>query len=98
MITFFIRRYAAPRRSASAEVSPIVPPIVPINILRTLVATCVLPSPDARRSATAVALSPFLMIASGVAPVTPSYVNEVIFPANEIMRKHLAPSAGFIKF
>ena len=39
-----------------------------------------------------------LMIASGVAPVTPSYVNEVIFPANEIIRKHLAPSAGFIKF
>ena len=43
-------------------------------------------------------LSPAFNCASGVAPDTPSYTNVVILPVNEISRKHLAPSAGFIKF
>ena len=36
--------------------------------------------------------------ASGVAPEIPSYVKDVILPVKEISRKHLAASAGFIKF
>ena len=43
-------------------------------------------------------LSPLLSNARGVAPVTPSYVKLVILPANDISRKHLAASAGFMKF
>ena len=34
----------------------------------------------------------------GVAVVTPSRVKEDILPAKEISRKHLAASAGFMKF
>ena len=39
----------------------------------------------------------FLRTARGVAVVTPSYENDVILPANDMRRKHLAPSAGFMK-
>ena len=39
-----------------------------------------------------------MICARGVAPVTPSYVKEVICPAKDTIKKHLAPSAGFIKF
>ena len=43
-------------------------------------------------------LFPCSITASGVAVVTPSYVKLVILAANEIIKKHLAPRAGFIKF
>ncbi len=36
--------------------------------------------------------------ANGVAPVMPSTEKVLIVPANEINKKHLAASAGFIKF
>ncbi len=59
-----------------------VPGIFPRNILSTLT----------------FARSPvFLSTARGVAVVTPSYENDVILPANDMRRKHLAPSAGFMK-
>ena len=80
LITLRIIRYKPPTNRQIADVSPIVPAILPINISNTST------------------VPPLFNIASGVAVVTPSYVNVVIFPANDINRKHLAPSAGFIKF
>ena len=41
---------------------------------------------------------PAFSTARGVADETPSYIKLVICPANEMSRKHLAASAGFIKF
>ncbi len=42
--------------------------------------------------------SPFRIAASGVGPVYASIAKFVISAAKAIKRKHLAPSAGFIKF
>ncbi len=49
-------------------------------------------------SKSAGASSPALIAASGVAPVYASQSKFVMMDVNEISRKHLAPSAGFIKF
>ena len=77
----------APIKIAITDVSPIVPAVFPISISLTLT----LESPS------------FLMSASGVAPEytsTPFLVTLklVMSAANAMRRKHLPPSAGFIKF
>ena len=59
-----------------------VPAVLPINIFMVLTA----PTPCS------------LIRASGVAPEYPSTVKFVMSAANAISKKHLAPSAGFIKF
>ena len=58
----------------------------------------IVPAVVPRNMAFTSTLSPALRLASGVAVVTASYVNVVIFPVNDINRKHLAPNAGFMKF
>ena len=71
--------------------------IAPIKIAITLVSPMV-PAVVPRSIFIVSTLSPFFNNARGVAPVTPSYVKLVIVPAKETSRKHLPPSAGFIKF
>ena len=71
--------------------------IAPIKMATTLVSPIV-PAVVPKNIFIVSTVSPFLINARGVAPVTPSYVKLVIVPANDTNRKHLAPSAGFMKF
>ena len=85
MITPIRIRKIAPIRIAIADVSPMVPAVRPISISIVLTA------------------SPLRMAASGVTleyTSIPFFVmpNFVISAANAIKRKHLALSAGFMKF
>ena len=73
-------RKQAPITIATMEVSPMVPAVFPITILKIFTD------------------SPLFNAARGVAPVYASQSKFVIMEVKDISRKHLAPSAGFIKF
>ena len=85
MITPRRIRIIAPIRIAITDVSPMVPGIFPVSISMTLTEE----SPS------------FLIMASGVAPEYASNLELLKFvmsAAKAISRKHLPPSAGFMKF
>ena len=81
-------RMIAPITIAITDVSPMVPAIFPISMSMLFTpSSAAFPASILAR-----------IVASGVAPDTPSYTKLVILPVKEIRRKHLAPSAGFMKF